>query len=184
MRTEELKASCNVLGIKHAKILDNEKQFPDSMTISWDTDALADQILDYLDANADVDAVLTFDPQGISGHSNHREVCQAVRLALGHLDEPISLYELETVPLPVKYISILSHLYEAVNISVEMTLSQDDKEREKVLVATLSWAEAVRFTLGAMRKHKSQLVWFRWLYLVFSRYCHVNTLRLKSAKEQ
>jgi len=28
--------------------------------------------------------------------------------------------------------------------------------------------------LKAMRKHKSQLVWFRWLYVSFSRYMWVN----------
>jgi N-acetylglucosaminylphosphatidylinositol deacetylase len=28
--------------------------------------------------------------------------------------------------------------------------------------------------LQAMRMHKSQLVWFRWLYVTFSRYMWVN----------
>lgn len=165
-------------------MLDKEDQFPDSMTIKWNIEDLSEHIAEHLDENPDVDAILTFDSYGISGHPNHQDVCQGVRMALGKLNEPIALYELESLPLPVKYIGILGHLYEAVNISVEMTLAQNDQTREMVLVASIGWKDVARFTLGAMRKHQSQLVWFRWLYLVFSRYCHVNSLRLKSAKEQ
>lgn len=29
----------------------------------------------------------------------------------------------------------------------------------------------------AMRRHRSQLVWFRYLYMLFSRYVTINTLR-------
>lgn len=182
VRTEELMASCSVLGIKDVQILDDEKMFPDSMKVKWNIESVADSIFNYLDENADVDAVVTFDSYGVSGHSNHRDVCQGVRLALGQLDEPITLLELESVPLAVKYIGIWGYLYEAINVSVEMTLAQEDTGREKTLVASLTWTDVLAFTLGAMRKHRSQLVWFRWLYLIFSRYCHVNTLRLKSAR--
>lgn len=40
----------------------------------------------------------------------------------------------------------------------------------------LTWREAneVRF---AMRQHKSQMSWFRWLYVYFSRYMYINSLR-------
>lgn len=31
--------------------------------------------------------------------------------------------------------------------------------------------------LAAMRAHRSQAVWFRWLFLCASRYTYVNTLR-------
>lgn len=29
----------------------------------------------------------------------------------------------------------------------------------------------------AMRQHRSQMVWFRWLYIYFSRYMLINSLR-------
>ncbi len=38
----------------------------------------------------------------------------------------------------------------------------------------------VRAALAAMRAHRSQWVWFRWLFLWLSRYTYVNTLRALS----
>ncbi|KAJ0173104.1 hypothetical protein K1T71_011280 [Dendrolimus kikuchii] len=40
----------------------------------------------------------------------------------------------------------------------------------------LRWTESRRI-VRAMRRHKSQMVWFRYLYVVFSRYMIINTLR-------
>ena len=37
-------------------------------------------------------------------------------------------------------------------------------------------ARDVRTALAAMRAHRSQAVWFRWLFLCASRYTYVNTL--------
>lgn len=28
-----------------------------------------------------------------------------------------------------------------------------------------------------MKQHKSQMLWFRWLYIIFSRYIFINSLR-------
>ncbi len=41
----------------------------------------------------------------------------------------------------------------------------------------------VRAALGAMRTHRSQWVWFRWLFLWLSRYTYVNTLRALSVAD-
>lgn len=40
----------------------------------------------------------------------------------------------------------------------------------------LRWTESRRVT-RAMKRHKSQMVWFRYLYVAFSRYMVINTLR-------
>ena len=40
-------------------------------------------------------------------------------------------------------------------------------------IAVSSWSEYAR-AHRAMRQHWSQLVWFRWLYVSFSRYLWVN----------
>lgn len=40
----------------------------------------------------------------------------------------------------------------------------------------LSWSN-VNIVRNAMRQHKSQMVWFRKLYIIFSRYMVMNTLR-------
>lgn len=175
VRRSELEASCKLMGIESAKIIDDSSKFPDSMTVDWDTNALASHLTKSLKLT-DYDALLTFDPAGISGHGNHRDVCMAVRTALGRL--PVSarvphLLELESHPLVVKYSGLLSFVYEMVRMSVF--------EDGSVLVATLSMGQAWRYVVEAMQCHESQLVWFRWLYLLFSRYALVNTLRVKVA---
>lgn len=43
----------------------------------------------------------------------------------------------------------------------------------------LRWTESRR-VVRAMRRHHSQMVWFRRLYVLFSRYMVINTLRLIS----
>lgn len=40
----------------------------------------------------------------------------------------------------------------------------------------LSW-QNVNIVRRAMRQHKSQMLWFRKLYIIFSRYMVINTLR-------
>lgn len=40
----------------------------------------------------------------------------------------------------------------------------------------LRWTESRR-VVRAMKKHNSQMVWFRYLYVMFSRYMVINTLR-------
>lgn len=180
VRRSELEKSCALLGIKSCKIHDDEKAFPDSMTTIWNINDLSEVIVDYIDKESDIDMVITFDSQGISGHTNHKDACLATRLALGALDEPIELLELETVPLVPKYMGMLGFIYEAVNLSVEATLQQSDPKREQMFIASISYRDALRFTLGAMRMHQTQLVWFRWLYLALSRYGFINSLRRKT----
>ena len=38
----------------------------------------------------------------------------------------------------------------------------------------VSGVDGYKTALRAMKEHKSQLVWFRWLYVSFSRYMWVN----------
>ncbi len=176
IRKEELEGSCKVLGIKQFIIIDDQTNFPDSMTLSWDTSKLADTILDYIEQDPDIDIVLTFDPEGISGHTNHKDTCQSVRMALLQLEEPIELYELVSLPLIVKYSSILSYIYEAVSLSVDMTINRTGAH---YLFSMLTFSDAIRYCYSAMKQHKSQLLWFRRLYLIFSRYCILDTIHVK-----
>lgn len=53
--------------------------------------------------------------------------------------------------------------------------SMDTRHRPSITVTNdiYGWVRGVR----AMLEHKSQLVWFRWLYLLFSRLMWVNELK-------
>lgn len=79
----------------------------------------------------------------------------------------IKLYRLESIPLIRKYIGILN------------LLTPVKKKEAEERVTLLSPPLAYLLTHKAMRQHTSQLVWFRWLYVTFSRYMFVNDLILE-----
>lgn len=180
IRRKELESSCKVMGIESVRIIGDHQRFPDSMTSSWDTIALAHELLSSSEGMKEYGAVMTFDPEGISGHINHRQVCMAVRTALGLLPlkahVPV-LMELESLPLAIKYSGIISLVCEAVRMAISL------EDEGSVLVATLSFRQSWSYVVGAMRCHQSQLLWFRWLYLAASRYALINSLRIKTPKE-
>lgn len=107
------------------------------------------------------DALLTFDRDGVSGHTNHRDVHAGAQMALQGARTP--LYELVSLPLLRKYSGLLAALGPV-------------RRGELVAVA----ADAPAKSWQAMQAHASQLVWYRVLYLGLSAYCHVNYLRCSS----
>ena len=160
-RKKELIASCSVLGlpISHVTILDDER-FQDGPENKWDVDSVGERILGVV-KRTNVNAVITFDNQGVSGHSNHFALDSAVKKlkTTGKLIK-VAVYSLVSTGLVRKYISFLD-----VPASSICNLTAFVCSPREILIG---WK--------AMMMHKSQLVWFRWLYIVFSRYMYVNTL--------
>lgn len=118
--------------------------------------------------------ILTFDHHGISSHPNHISLPKGASHLLSSLSASSEksrprLFSLVTVPLHEKYLSLLSPLLSKTSVS----LSQSESSDRNGAVAVSSWAGYLR-AHKAMRQHWSQLVWFRWLYVSFSRYMWVN----------
>ncbi|KAJ6657251.1 hypothetical protein lerEdw1_002618 [Lerista edwardsae] len=107
--------------------------------------------------------IVTFDARGVSGHANHRALYTAVRYLHSErkLPEGCRILTLETVSLFRKYISIL-------DAPISHLQSQD-----VLFVLTTEKAELAK---KAMWCHRSQLLWFRYLYIFFSRYMVINSL--------
>uniref|UniRef100_A0A673BDK5 N-acetylglucosaminylphosphatidylinositol deacetylase n=1 Tax=Sphaeramia orbicularis TaxID=375764 RepID=A0A673BDK5_9TELE len=106
--------------------------------------------------------VLTFDSAGVSGHSNHVSIFKATvvyRLCLSDC----CLLSLDTVGLFRKYVSVL-------DLPLSWTLSSS--------LCVFSGLWGYRRARDAMLCHRSQLLWFRHLYMVFSRYMFVNTFQM------
>lgn len=114
--------------------------------------------------------IFTFDRQGISQHPNHKSLSEGARHFIQHttLEHSPRLYTLVTVSLYEKYMSVLAPTMAKVDL-----LSISDKHPLPVTVF-ISGFEEYWTALRAMRSHWSQLVWFRWLYVAFSRYMWVN----------
>ncbi|XP_052901984.1 N-acetylglucosaminyl-phosphatidylinositol de-N-acetylase [Anopheles moucheti] len=163
VRRQELWDACESLGVRPEDItLVNATHLQDDPTAEWKTVTIADQLLRQLES-LDAELLITFDKDGISGHPNHCAIYYATAsLCLsGMIPSNCKVLTLETVNLCRKYLSIF-------DLPVTLLLSTN--------WVILSW-RARRAIQNAMRLHSSQMVWFRKLYIVFSRYVLINSLR-------
>lgn len=178
-RTAELEASAELLGLASVIIHDNPDSLPDSMITRWDREDVANVIQNYLRTNPIVKTIITFDGNGISGHPNHCDTSHGI--AQADLDPSHEVWELESSPVWVKYMGVLGVVFEAVDLLLNSLLSESPRGRTlgrpKRVVALISLDEAIVYGYGGMKRHYSQLIWFRYLWLFFSRYLHLNTLR-------
>ncbi|KAI6182420.1 N-acetylglucosaminylphosphatidylinositol deacetylase [Aphelenchoides bicaudatus] len=159
LRKDELFKSCQAFGIPEKNVtllhvsglLDGQPK--------WETEKLARIVLQHIE-RLDIDVVITFDERGISAHSNHISCFHALQFLYsnGLVPSDVQIFILETVSLLRKYIGLLD-LYPSFFSSTFMVISSP----------LIAWS--------SMQKHRTQLVWFRYLYLVFSRYVFLNTLR-------
>ncbi|KAI0764611.1 putative deacetylase LmbE-like domain-containing protein [Trametes elegans] len=172
IRRDELARSLDVLGIDEGRrwVVDRP-DLQDNFTAEWDPRTIADVLIPYvLDHN--ISTILTFDHQGISSHPNHISLPKGAAHLLSTFPSSLPsksrprprLFSLTTVSLAHKYLGPLAPL------SRKLALLLSD---EPAPVAVSGWTEYA-WALAAMQEHRSQLVWFRWLYVSFSRYMWVN----------
>jgi len=159
----------------------------DNITSHWDPPTISEVVAPYVLDNH-ITTILTFDQQGISGHPNHASLPAGVKhLITSSLTFPPRLFTLISVPNPLKYASILTpaqakfDLYaisalHVAEILVERVLGRARKEfvPQEGMPVFVAGTKEYLTALRAMRQHKSQLVWFRWLNVMFSRYMWVN----------
>lgn len=162
VRKKELQASCSKLGIlpNHVTVVDDER-FKDGPDTLWDIDSLSEKILSVV-KRVSADNIITFDDYGVSGHTNHTALYSAAEyLVKGRTQGDLSVFVLRSSPLVRKYTSFLDIPISSIFCPVTFISSPSE-----VLKA---WR--------AMAAHESQFVWFRMLYIIFSRYMYVNSLR-------
>ncbi|EKM57507.1 uncharacterized protein PHACADRAFT_45927, partial [Phanerochaete carnosa HHB-10118-sp] len=180
VRRDELARSLSVLGIPETRRwLVDHPELPDNITRSWDADVIADTIKPYVLAN-NITTILTFDRDGISSHPNHGSLPAGAARLVASLSTasptrpPPRLFSLITVQLVHKYIGPLSAVlakYDLIFASLLRRYGMDSPRRMPVFISGI---EGYKTALRAMMQHRSQLVWFRWLYVSFSRYLWVN----------
>ncbi|NXX77373.1 PIGL acetylase, partial [Urocolius indicus] len=169
IRKKELEESCFLLGIPASNVtVIDHRDLPDNPAVEWDTQLLATLVLKHIEAN-NINLVVTFDAGGVSGHANHISLYTALRysccveISVLFLCLGCRVLVLESVNLLRKYISIL-------DIPISCLLPRD-----ALFILTEEETEQAR---RAMRCHRSQLLWFRHIYILLSRYMMVNSLRL------
>ncbi|XP_069801218.1 N-acetylglucosaminyl-phosphatidylinositol de-N-acetylase [Dendropsophus ebraccatus] len=170
-RKKELIQSCAALGIAPSNVtLIDHRELPDSPTVKWDERLLSSLVLDHIQEK-NIDLVITFDEGGVSGHPNHISLYRAVRsLHISRkLPKGCRVLLLESVNVVRKYLSIL-------DLPLSLLCSRRD-------VLFISSGRQYTQAKKAMRHHQSQLLWFRHIYLFFSRYMMINTLTFLQDKK-
>ena len=161
VRKKELIASCSKLGVmpNHVTIVDDER-FKDGPENVWDIDGLVDRIVSVI-KRVNADSVVTFDCSGVSGHANHTAISKAVeKIHKSKQLQNVSVFMLHGSNIVRKYMSFLDIPFSSIfHLTTFVSLPSE---------IVKSWR--------AMSAHQSQMVWFRKLYIVFSRYMYVNTL--------
>ena len=162
-RSDELRRSCIHLRIKDYKIIDDQINLKDDMEVSWSSDAILGHVNQSI-RQWNISTIISFDQYGISGHKNHSAIYYAL-LKLSRTSQ-IHFLSLQTLPIYQKYFTLL-----------EFIRFYFTKKTTNIKTFILPVKDTL-IPYKAMFEHRSQLVWFRFLYLCFSRYIWINDFRV------
>jgi len=164
VRRAEMQRSCASVGVtgKDLVILDVQ-ELQDGFR-EWPLEVVARHVREFLE-DSKSSLVLTFDDVGVSGHPNHISTSLGVRraheeLRAGGRISSCEVLMLESVSLARKYVGPLSLL---LGPSSEEALGHE------------CTCHSPLACLQALAVHWSQLVWYRVLFTLFSRYAYVNS---------
>ena len=175
IREDELKKAATVLNIDKLKICNLEdKGIVDGMNKKWNNSVIFSEIIEYC-TNEEIKALFTFDKYGVSGHLNHIALYNTVGDNIDKF-KGINIYTLESVNILRKFISILDFFSVAV---FELYLVVYDFLKDTTRSDNHFSFFNFNFLLNiqAMKAHRSQFVWFRKLFVGFSRYTYINTFK-------
>lgn len=160
-REREFKESMESLGLKGELVEDSE--LPDSMSVVWNEKVIAKHVKKHLETHG-IEALVSFDEYGVSGHTNHIQISKALRLIGADCPE-VKVFELESRGIIRKYLGMFD---------IFLTYSGDFTYLNFNLFET--WR--------AMKTYRSQFVWYRKLFVLFSSYGYVNVLNEVPVKEK
>jgi N-acetylglucosaminylphosphatidylinositol deacetylase len=179
MRTMELYKSAHILNFTDPTFIQlvDHPGLQDSMDTYWDA-GLVSRILDN---KVTADTMITFDDQGISSHPNHISVHNGAMEWMKQDAEHRRVWKLDTVPLYRKYLfsadSFVSYFLEKIKYTdygSTLYTEQQLKQNKALLIARQNQFDTIRRAM--ISGHASQMVWYRWGWIQFSRYMVVNDL--------
>ena len=120
--------------------------------------------------------ILTFDNQGVTSHPNHMSIPYGILHLLSSLtpDTQPKLYTLISLPIIQKYIGPFAVLLAKFDLALISLLRRVHVDLRQDIPVFVSGVFEYLSTVNAVREHESQLIWFRWLNILFSRYFWVN----------
>lgn len=175
-RERELYNSGAFFGVpsRNIRVVDHP-ELQDGMGNAWSLGAIRHEIEVYLKRTGSISTIITFDEFGVSGHPNHVAVHDAVRLAKSSMPPGLIFLQLHTRSIITKYVGLASLL---------PYLTWRNPNHGRYSFAVLIPPQHVARSTAAMERHRSQLVWFRYLFVIFSSYTFVDELtELRSLHE-
>ena len=162
-RQREMLDAAAVYGIRENDIIivDQQNHLKDGNI--WNASVVAGIVHDFVLRHSIVN-VITFDEYGVSGHHNHGSVFFGVKRVPG-----VTVFSLESVSILRKYICILD---------LPVSLLYNFMMPSKSWVEMASFNDYLTVIRVALFRHESQMVWFRRLYSIFSRYMFINTFQV------
>lgn len=160
-RKTELYKACDLLGIPEENItILRCTKLRDDPSVRWREELVSEILLHHVEANS-IDTIITFDRHGVSGHKNHGSLFNACAFLCmeNRLPPKCKVLNLRSVNLLRKYSFIFDIPMSFLLCKVAYIASLND------------WINVQK----AMAAHYSQYVWYRKLYMVFSRYILINT---------
>lgn len=169
IRAQELYNATVFLGLPPTQVkVVNDERLPDSMTTVWDPEVIAEHVKE-AQRDADASVIVTFDEDGVSGHTNHKQTSKGV---LHYAKESYNagefapyVLQLKSVILPRKYIFTLDGFLSLIHASL----------RKHYVLLSTNW-DYFRVRSAFQKGYKSQATWYRLLWQYFSRYMVVNDL--------
>ncbi|KAH0021574.1 LmbE-like protein, partial [Aureobasidium melanogenum] len=194
IRKQELVKSGLLLGLRNADdvlILDDER-FPDSMTTTWDSKAIANLLASTFapkmaemgpksSPEATIDVLITFDDTGVSSHPNHISLYHGGLAFLKQImqkhsgwETPIKMYTLSSVNVARKYAGIMDAPLTILRTAFTKKEAGNFPSPLVVVSGVGGYRKAQRAMTNA---HESQMRWFRWGWISISRYMVLNDLK-------
>lgn len=190
IREKEMHASAKFYGADSCHVF-NDKRCLDGPKAEWDVEWVAREIvqkkaIEELQASV----IFTFDDFGVSGHTNHRQVHNAVKMVADeHHKRPsqkqvVTFFKLASLPIWRKYSSIFGVIVRNVvdrflHASNQNQFGGEDNESEgnkqKVANFTVIVPPSEGFlSMRGLWNHYSQFVWFRFFYVMLASYSYEN----------
>lgn len=173
IREVELTSAYATLGVPFEAVnVIDDPVLPDGMHLDWPQDRVVGYVRDHLLAHGPFDTLLTFDKHGVTYHANHVACYRAAKqIILAGKDDPsdrlLHGFALRTLPVTTKFAGAPGAL-----IRHHLFRSNSEEITPPIRISFLSSPMDYLRALQAMARHRSQLVWFRYLYVLFSGYMY------------
>ncbi|CCW62223.1 unnamed protein product [Phytomonas sp. EM1] len=165
-REQELYESGKYFGVtkRNIKIV-NHPELRDGLKEKWSHTLVKLEVNAYLRKNGSISTLVTFDKFGVSGHPNHIAVHNGV-LGLKRGMPPGLLF------LQLRSRSILSKYTGIFSVLSPLLFMKENRDRRNFFIPIPPFS--LLCTWNAMMNHATQLVWFRYLFVIFSSYTYLN----------